>query len=113
MKRFSILAPLLFFSISAFAEGYSGPVVPLLSASSNGIEFVYLPVSLKGSGTPSCATYQAGSYFRYALSINTDAGKAIYAGLLAAQMAGQAVSILGSGACDLQSDTETILTVSY
>jgi hypothetical protein len=113
MKRFSIFAPLLFFSIRAFAEGYSGPTVPSMSASSNGIEFIYLPVSLRGSGTPACATYQGGSYFRFAVSITTDAGKAIYAALTAAAIAGLQVEILGTGACDIQSDTETIMTISY
>jgi hypothetical protein len=113
MKRFSILASLLFFSINAFAEGYSGPTVPAMAANSNGVEFIYLPVSLRGSGTPACATYLAGSYFRFAVSVTTDEGKAIYAALMAAAFAGQAIEILGTGACDIQSDTETIMTVSF
>jgi|GEM_PF-6652246 len=50
-----------------------------------------------------CATYN-----RYAINLTIPSGRAIYATLLAAKMAGTSVKFYGNTTCDLYSNSETL-----
>lgn len=113
MKRIILLAVALCLSSASFAASTGGPGVPaFLTPASNGVVLVYFLWSTRGGTPPACATYHGGTFYRYALSVTTDAGKAMFADLLAAHTAGEKVYMTGSGACDLQSDTESVGNVS-
>lgn len=63
-------------------------------------------VTSTGSRTtaPACATV-AG---RFALNTTTESGRSQLAGLIAAEAADRTVVIVGTGACDVYGDSETI-----
>jgi hypothetical protein len=54
---------------------------------------------------PACGSSQPG---RFAVDANAAGGKAQLAGLLAAYTAGRNVIVVGTGTCNVYSDTETI-----
>ncbi len=68
----------------------------------NGVVIVYSDGSR--SGAPACATQIA----RFAIDSTTPGGKSQLAGLLAAYAIGKPVVILGTGACEVYGDSETI-----
>jgi hypothetical protein len=112
MKRIILLAVALCLSSTCFAASTGGPGVPsFLAPSNNGVVLIYFLWSTRAGTPPACATFHSGTYYRYAISVTTDAGKAMFADLLAAHTAGEQVYITGSGACDLKSDTETIASI--
>lgn len=63
---------------------------------------------------PACNTANSGPYTgRWALDLSAPVGKAQYALLLAAQLAGKSVVVSGYGSCSLLSDSEDIYTIGY
>jgi hypothetical protein len=57
-------------------------------------------------GYPACASNW------WALNTDTPAGRSMYAALLFAMATGRAVSVAGSGQCDLRGDMETTIQVN-
>ncbi len=66
-------------------------------------------VSGSRSGMPSCAT--AGN--RWAFSGNNGAGQVTMSIILIAYSSGKPLTIIGTGACDVWGDTETVSYISY
>jgi len=69
--------------------------------------FVVFNVTVSGAPPP-CATQT----MRFVADLNTPGGQGMMAAILAAQMAGRNVSIMGRGSCDIWSDTESMAYVN-
>jgi hypothetical protein len=86
-----------FFTFSLIAAVHQGCII-----------FVYLNVQpVNGAG---CAT-RGNTTSSFVTDTSTTFGQMVAATLLTAQTTGQHVQIIGSNACDIVSDTETIMTV--
>jgi hypothetical protein len=84
---------------NALAGASSGPVTALLVHEPSVVMFEAGPHTAK----PACST--VGN--QWALSLNSPAGKAMYALLLMAQATGKQVAVQGSGGCTSWGDRET------
>jgi hypothetical protein len=85
----------------AAANGTGTGVVRDVYATVNGIAF--FSISGTVSSQPSCNTTS-----RWAINVSTAAGQSEYALVVAAYSQGKSVSVLGTGACDVWSDSETL-----
>jgi hypothetical protein len=72
----------------------------------SGIVHVWFVVSVV-TGAPACVT-SAGSEYPYTFDSTTAGGKSMLAGLLAANSAGVAVWVFGTGTCDLETGYEAL-----
>ena len=89
----------------AFAGTVTGATISgVLASGTNGV-FIY--VNIPPSGYPSCATSTASAY-RFVVNLAQPGGASIVATALSAHATGTEVDIVGTGACDVWSDTETI-----
>lgn len=61
------------------------------------------------TNAPACNTYRG----RWVIDLSTNAGKAKYSFLLAAQVAGKEIVVEGSGTCGIISGTETAVWVGF
>jgi hypothetical protein len=76
----------------------------------SGIVHVWFDVRVI-TGAATCATH-AGNEYPYTFDSTTAGGKSMLAGLLAANSAGVAVWVFGTGTCDVEAGYETLATFS-
>lgn len=94
-------------ALSATATAYGGDALMGTLSQPHFMANGVVLVSSDGQrlGTPTCAQ---GSPTRFAIDASTAAGKVQLAGLLSAHATGKPVRIIGTGACSIYSDSETI-----
>ena len=98
----SCSAAALLFVTPAMAGGGTGVIsnVTVNSGGGNNVAFMTLtPVS----GQPACATTG-----RFAISLTANGGQAALALILTAHSQGKKVIVVGTGACDVWGDSETL-----
>lgn len=91
-------------SPTAFAGSSSGQVVGL-SVLGGPYNVVYFQIGQPGNHTnkPACSTWGE----EWALSLNSEGGRAQYAMLLSALMSGKSVNVAGTNQCTAWGDRET------
>ena len=110
MRKVFFLGLILFYMANTNASNV-GPALPsFIWAQQNGVAFVFFLKNTRTGIAPVCATFgnTSGTYFRYAINLNTVAGRSQFALVLAAHSSGESGYTSGSGACDVASDTETL-----
>lgn len=84
-------------SVSAYAGGITSNVSFIqVNAGTSWPELVAIKFTSMPTNSPSCAT---DSHGRFATSLSTEAGKAIYSMALAAQASGKTLEVFGKGTC--------------
>ena len=100
MKIFCVVIALVsFMSASAVAGDSSGKVTHLMAYSGNVVMFA----AGQHNNPPPCST--VGNH--WALSLNSETGKAMYAMLLSAAAQGHTVNVFGENACSAWGDRES------
>lgn len=115
MRRGHLLAALALLMSAQLASG-AGQVtnVPIAytdvtQLQSTGPHAFFVMFNVTASGTPpACATENT----RFVADLSTPGGQAMAAAILAAQMAGHTVTIMGRGVCDIWPDTESIAYIN-
>ncbi|MDB6107634.1 MAG: hypothetical protein JWO52_7633 [Gammaproteobacteria bacterium] len=98
-------------SIAEASNDNSGALFPHFVTSQNdGIAYVYFSGTRSGT-VPTCATDNAGGFFRLAFDSTTAGGKSMLAILLAAHSAGETVWFNGAGNCSVISTVESLQNV--
>lgn len=98
-------------SLAVASNSNSGALYPhFVSTRSDGIAYVYFQGTRSGT-IPSCATDNAGGYFRLAFDSNTAGGKSMLAILLAAHASGETIWFSGTADCGLISTIESLQSV--
>lgn len=107
MKRFLMALPLLFIGTNAGASTTNyGYVTAFLQA--GGVVMFYQDGDR--SGAPSCQGADVPK--RWAFDASTGAGHAMLSILLTAYAQHRTVKIVGTGACSVQGDTETVFLLA-
>lgn len=104
MKKFRLVALSLIAAcgLPAWAAGQSQGVVNTLMIYDGVVIFSIGSPVQNHTNKPACSTIGE----EWAVSLSTDAGRAIYAALLTALTTGQTVTIGGTGSCGAWSDRE-------
>lgn len=90
-----------FSTTPAAASSTSGAHVAVVAPNIDGSLVVYLDAA--GSGRPACATQD-----RWALNVSTLVGQSIAASIYMAMASNMKIDIVGTGACDVLSGSESI-----
>jgi hypothetical protein len=99
------------FPNSAHAFGQvSGGVITSIYINPNYGALAFISISGTKSSNPSCST---NTSFQYVLSLSGAESNQLFSMLLAARVSQTPVTLMGTGACDLYSDVETLLYVVY
>jgi hypothetical protein len=112
MKRmFSVLAlGLLCVSQQSYAGSVSNATITSVAIFQQIGDLMFVSTNQAVNSPPSCSN-NAG--FTFVVSLSTAVGQQTMAVLLAARSAQASVTISGSGACDLYSNVETLVNVTY
>ena len=92
--------------LCAHGGNTSGTVTQIITGPAN-VNFVYVVTTGSNSALPACST--VGN--RYVIDITSNAGKAAYAAVLAAKISNSAITLVGTGTCTLDSNSETVSMV--
>jgi hypothetical protein len=101
----SILLVTLFMAANSYG-GNSGTVsqILVLTGGPSGQGVAFISFASSNASAPSCATETA----RYAVDLGYAFGQGVYSLALSAQASGQVLYIVGTGACSVWNDTETV-----
>jgi len=113
MNRSFVFVILVLVSFPSFpSETSTFSPASFVTVQSNNIALVYFPNAARTGTIPSCTSI-SGSYFAFAFSLTTEAGKAMFAEIISLRESGQPyLYAVGTGDCGLLSGIESLSIIT-